>query len=161
METFHAGLARTAVLYSLLVGLWGLFRYFRRQGIDGSFLGAIFVAEILYVFQGLVGLLLVITGNYADLARPSVHILYGVVSVLVLPAIYIYTHGDTARRTLLIYIIGLLFLAVMLYTRGISTGNEKAQPEQSQRPAVQWRLPAPLAGDFTNPILPDFINTVL
>ena len=158
METFHAGLARTAVLYSLLAGLWGLFRYFRRQGIDGSFLGAIFVAELLFIFQGIIGLLLVITGHYANLARPSVHILYGVVSVIVLPAIYAYTHGDTNRRTLLIYVIGLLFLTVMLYTRGISTGNEKIQPEQSHLPAIEWRLPAPLELFPEDLKLPDLNN---
>jgi hypothetical protein len=128
MVVVHGGLARTAVFYSLILGLWALWRYIRRQGMDSSFLGAGVIAEILYLAQGLVGIILIISGHLPGLARPAVHILYGVATLLVIPGIFVYTRGDNSRRAMLIYAIGFLFLFLMLWTRAISTGEESQAP---------------------------------
>jgi hypothetical protein len=93
-------------------------------------MGAAAVAEILYLVQGLVGIILIIMGHLPGLARPAVHILYGAASVLIVPGIFVYTRGDNSRRAMLIYAIGFIFLFLMLWTRGIGTGTE-AQPPTS------------------------------
>jgi heme A synthase len=131
MVTLHGGLARATVFYSLIMGLWALWRFMRREEASPGFSGALVIAEILYLAQGVVGVILVLTGSLDELARPSVHILYGAVTVLILPAVYIYTRGDQTRRVMLIYGLAFLFLAAMLYFRGISTGYEKTSPAES------------------------------
>ena len=145
MEVIHAGLARTAVFFSLLMGIWAFWRFFRRQGVDSSYFGAAVIAEVLYLAQGLVGLILVFTGHYGNLARPSVHILYGAVSVLIIPAVYLYTHGSAQRRVMMIYAVAFLFLTAMLYFRGISTGLEKSPQNESLLPRLEQEADMVLA----------------
>jgi hypothetical protein len=116
----HARLANTALLYALVLGVWGLWRFFRRQNMDSNFWGAVVIAEVLFLFQIGLGLFLWLSGA----AKPGsgVHVLYGVVSVMVLPGIYLYTHGDEQRRTLLIYCAGFLFLVGILFRARITAG---------------------------------------
>jgi hypothetical protein len=117
----HGKLANTALLYTIILAVWGLWRFFRRQGVDGSYWGALLIAEILYVAQASLGAFLLISG-IGDLAGRYMHILYGIVSVLVVPAIFFYTHGNEQRRAMLIYGVGLLFL-VGVILRGMATAG--------------------------------------
>lgn len=116
----HDRLALTALMYMVIMGLWGLWRYFRSGSIDGSFWGALVVAEIVLVLQGLLGGYLWVIGLRP--LRGGVHILYGIASVLVIPGIFAFTRGGSDRRALFIYAIGLLFLAGLVL-RGIATGG--------------------------------------
>lgn len=104
----HSRLANTALLYAVILCLWGLWRFFRKQNIDSSYWGALVIAEVLLLTQ-------VILGAYLWLSKVgrlsgAVHILYGVVSLMVIPGIYLYTRGDDRRRAGLIYGLGFLFL---------------------------------------------------
>ena len=109
----HGGLANTALYYTIAMAVWGLYRYFRRQGVDGNYWAALVIAEGLYLVQGALGAILFFSG-IGHLAGPFMHILYGVVAVLVVPALFMYTRGDETRRVMLVYGVGFLFMVGIL-----------------------------------------------
>jgi len=120
MAVIHHGLANTVLLYVLVLALWGFLRYFRKQGVDSSFWGALVIAEILILVQGGVGVILWIMSLRPE--RGAIHILYGIVSALSLPAVYVFTKGQDDRRDMLVYAAVLLFL-VAIALRAIATGG--------------------------------------
>lgn len=115
----HTRLANTALFFTIIMALWGIWRYFRRQGVDGSYWGALVIAEILYLVQAVIGVSLWLSGN-----RPGqiIHLLYGVVSILVVPGVFVYTKGDEQRRAMLIYGISFLFM-IGIILRALMTGR--------------------------------------
>lgn len=90
---FHARLANTALFYTIIMAGWGLWRFYRRQGIASSYWGSLVIAEALYLVQAGIGAYLFISGS-GELTRGYMHILYGVISVLVIPAAFFFTHGN-------------------------------------------------------------------
>jgi hypothetical protein len=117
----HGRLANTAMFYVIIMAVWGLWRYFRRQGVEGSYWGALVIAEVLIILQALLGVTLWATGQ-GSLAGRGMHVLYGVVSVLVIPMAFAYTRGDQERRSMLVYGASFLFL-VGIILRAISTAG--------------------------------------
>ncbi|MFC1878845.1 hypothetical protein ACFLZW_02920 [Chloroflexota bacterium] len=117
----HGRLATTAMLFIIIMMLWGLWRFIRRQGVDGNFRGALAVAEILLLVQGALGSFLYISGTGA-LERGYVHILYGVVGALAIPAIFLYTREDENRLSVLVYVAVLLFLVGVLFRSMATSG---------------------------------------
>lgn len=115
----HGRLANTAVLFTLVVGLWALFNYIRRQGLSSSYWGTLVIGELLLAAQGLVGVVMFAAGG-----RPPrlIHFLYGVLVLLVWPGVYVYTEGRGTRREALIYGLASLFLCG-LALRSIGTGS--------------------------------------
>jgi hypothetical protein len=113
----HARLANTALLYFLILAGWGYWRFFRRQGVSSSYWGALFIAEILILIQGGLGGYLWLIG-----LRPGrgIHILYGVVAAMAIPAAYTYTRGRTERPEALIYGTTML-ITVGLILRAVAT----------------------------------------
>ena len=109
----HGGLANTALYYTIAMAVWGLWRFYRRQGVDSSYWAALVIAEVLYLAQGVLGAFLFFSGT-GVLVGPFMHILYGVVAVLVVPALFMYTRGDETRRVMLVYGVGFLFLVGIL-----------------------------------------------
>lgn len=116
----HGRLANTAFFYTIIMVVWGLWRLFRRQGVDGSYLGAVVIAEVLFIIQATLGAILWIGG--AGRPGQGIHILYGVVSILVLPGVFLYTQGDQQRRAMLVYGLSFLFL-IGIILRAISTAG--------------------------------------
>ncbi len=108
LSFLHTGLARASVLFSLIIGVYGLWLFYRKQGVNGNYLGIMAVGEILYVAQIAIGTWLYLLGS-----RPGreVHILYGVLLILCLPAAYAYLRGKDDRREALFYGTLGLFLA--------------------------------------------------
>ena len=114
LSAIHLGLARACALFSLLIGLYGLWLFYRKQKVDGNFFGVMAVGELLYLAQGLVGALIYLGGRRPENFR-SVHILYGIVLVITLPGAYAYLRGGDERRETLIYgFIGLFLAGVSL-----------------------------------------------
>ncbi|HEY5668595.1 MAG TPA: hypothetical protein VIS10_01280 [Anaerolineales bacterium] len=121
VEVLHARLANTALLYFGILAIWGLWRTIRKQGLDSSFWGALVIAELLILVQGATGAYLWIIGE-----RPGrwVHILYGVVTALVIPGLYAYTKGESDRRVMVVYTITLLIcVGVILRAMSTATGG--------------------------------------
>lgn len=104
MELFtliHERLATTALYYFLIISLWGYYRFFRKQGIDSSYWGALAIAEVLVLGQALLGLYLWLSGH--EPARGWLHVLYGSLIPAMIPLAYVYTRGRTQRSEILIY----------------------------------------------------------
>jgi hypothetical protein len=117
LSEVHARLANTALLFFFAISLWGYWRFFRKKGIDSSYWGALAIGEVLLLVQSGLGFYLWLT----DL-RPerSVHILYGVVSLLVIPGVYAYTRGRNDRPESLVYAT-LTLITVGLILRAVTT----------------------------------------
>ncbi|MEK6255939.1 MAG: hypothetical protein N2C13_01305 [Chloroflexota bacterium] len=118
ISDIHARLGNTAMLYFLLIALWGYYRFFRAQGVSSSYWGALALGEILLILQGLIGAYL-----WFAVAPPyrAIHILYGFVSLIMIPGAYLYTKGKDGRPEILIYGTATL-IGVGLLLRGIFTG---------------------------------------
>jgi len=119
LAEIHARLGNTVLFYVAIMGLWGLWRFIRKQGIDSNYWGALVIAEVVIVLQGALGAYLWISG-----ARPGrlIHLLYGIVSALVIPGVYSYTKGDDKRQATLVYGVALL-VTVGLVLRAIMTAQ--------------------------------------
>ncbi len=115
----HSALANACLIFSLIIAGYGFILYLRRGGVESNYWGTLAAGELLFVAQGVVGVILFAIG-----LRPAqwVHILYGVVLVITLPGTYALTRGRDARREAIIYaIIGLFLAGVTL--RAMSTAH--------------------------------------
>lgn len=117
----HDRLGTSALIYSIIMAAWGLWRYFRRQEMDSNYWGALVIAEILFLVQAGVGAYILFAG-LSHLTNLFMHTLYGIVSIMVIPAIFVFTRGDDTRRTMLIYGLGMLFVMGIIL-RGMATGG--------------------------------------
>ncbi|NOZ29411.1 MAG: hypothetical protein GXP39_15355 [Chloroflexi bacterium] len=115
----HDRLANTVLLYLLAMTLWGWWRFLRRRGVDGSYWGALVIVELVLIVQGGLGGFLWLQG-----IRParSIHVLYGVMSILALPTAYAYTRGRGERAEMLLYSVVTLIL-IGLVLRAMMTGG--------------------------------------
>jgi hypothetical protein len=116
--SLHGRVAYALVLYYTLVGLWAIAAGIRDRGPDRSLSGAIAVATIAAVVQGVLGLLvLVFRGAPAD----TVHMLYGVALAVAMPLAGTVVRDRTPRGQSIALGIAALF-AAGLAIRGITTG---------------------------------------
>ena len=116
----HGRLATSILLFIFALALWGLLRYFRKQGVDGSYWGALVIGEVLILAQGALGIFLWFSTLRPE--RGGFHVLYGVVSAITIPAAYAFTKGRDERREMLIYGVTMLFLAGIAI-RAMTTGG--------------------------------------
>lgn len=117
----HDRLANAAIIFALILGLWGLYKYARGEGVDGNYLGAVAVAELLIVVQILLGVVLFAGG--ARPARSSMHILYGIAALISFPAAYAYTRGDQSRRAMLVWgLVGLFVFGCAMRATMVAAG---------------------------------------
>jgi len=122
METItfiHGRIAQSVVLYSLILGVWAAWNYFRKQDVEGSYLGALVIGEILMIGQGILGGIMVIGGT---MPGNLVHFLYGFLVALCWPGVYVYTHARVGRAEGAIYAI-VSFAIFGLALRAITTGT--------------------------------------
>jgi heme A synthase len=119
LTAVHDSLANTALIYFAILAIWGLVRFARRQGVSSNYWGALVIAELLILAQGTLGAYLWYSG-----LRPGrgIHILYGLVSALSIPAVYVYTKGGEERRDMLIYAVVAL-VTVGLILRAMTTAG--------------------------------------
>lgn len=123
LQTLHQGLANMAWMFFLAIGLWGLYRAIRSQEVDGNYLGAVVIGQVLFVANIVVGGLLYFNGFGAMLQRAEVHFLYGAFVLVFLPFIYIAVlRGDDSNRGMWVLAFSNLFLfgvSLRLITTGI------------------------------------------
>jgi hypothetical protein len=94
----HAGLANTASLFVAILAIWALLLAIRSRPLDGGWLGAAVIGELLLIAQFSLGWVLWFQGYGADLPRAWIHILYGAVAVITLPAAYTYFSNIKEHR---------------------------------------------------------------
>jgi len=119
LTVIHGNLANAALIYFAILAVWGLIRFARRQGIGSNYWGALVIAELLILAQGTLGAYLWYSG-----LRPArgIHILYGLVSALTIPAVYVYTKSREERKEILIYAVVAL-VTVGLILRATTTAG--------------------------------------
>ena len=120
LSVLHARLLVTILLFFGALSIWGFFNYLRGQGISGSYRGALAIGELLMLAEAIIGVLLLIGG--AQPYRLGIHILYGIVAIITLPATFAYTRGRDDRWEQLIYVTVCLFLCGIAL-RALATGR--------------------------------------
>ena len=114
----HCRAALATMFFALILGAWGAYNFLRGMGLSSNFLGAIVIGEVLVLAQGVLGIILVVSGQWpAD----GLHFLYGVVIAISWPGTYAYTGGATSRRELGIYAL-ISFFIFGLAVRAVMTG---------------------------------------
>lgn len=121
METlnlFHDRLSLTVVLFMFALGLWGLLAFLKGESLVGSLSGAFIIGQIVIALQVVFGVALLIGDR-----RPvdSMHYLYGVTILIVMPFAYSYLQKRDPRQALLFFSLVALFLGG-LAIRAITTG---------------------------------------
>jgi len=86
----HKGLSNTAVLFIAALAIWALVLRFRSRPLDTSWTGAALIGELLIVVEAAIGGILYLEGSSSALPRPFLHILYGIVALICLPAAQTY-----------------------------------------------------------------------
>lgn len=112
LSDVHGQLSTAVVLYTIALGVWGIFNFIRQQGVSESYWGALVIGELLIMAQGLLGGAL-----WAQGLRPArgVHVLYGVVTALGIPAVYVYTRGREGQAENLAYGSAALIVALLTF----------------------------------------------
>jgi heme A synthase len=107
MVEIHRILTNMISLYSLIMAVWGLFNFIRRNPPDGNYNGALVMAVVLYLIEGIIGVVLVVMG-----LRPArwIHFLYGVTIMITIPGIFAFTRGRNSSRESMLYGLGFLFI---------------------------------------------------
>jgi hypothetical protein len=114
--SLHGRAATALVLYYTAVGLWGLFLGVRNSGPTPGFRGAVAIAVIASVVQGILGLALFIQRPPPEL----LHILYGFALALAMPLAASLVRDRTPRGQSVALGFAALFTAG-LAIRGIIT----------------------------------------
>jgi hypothetical protein len=111
ISAIHAALSNTAWLFFLILGLWGFIRAVRGQSVNGAYLGAAFIGQMIFVLQAVLGATLWIGGNSGNMQRAGIHALYGVFALVFLPFIYLSVlRGDDTNRAQWVLAFTTLFL---------------------------------------------------
>lgn len=101
-------LLNTTTLFTLVLSLWGFLRFFQGQGVDGSYLGALVIGEVLIVLQAILGVLHFMGG--ARLENPPMYALYELCLLISIPAFYAYVQGQDSRREMLLWALVTFFV---------------------------------------------------
>lgn len=115
MVDLHTRIAYALVLYLAAVGLWGIVLGLA-AGPTPSFRGALVIAEVAIVVQGLLG---IVSATARGLPEWQ-HILYGLALVVAIPLAATMVRQGSPRRTALTLGLTALF-AAGLAIRGITT----------------------------------------
>lgn len=108
----HGRLSSAVLLYTVILGVWGIYDFIRRREVSEGYWGALLIGELLIIAEGLLGGYLWYQG-----LRPGrwVHVLYGVTTALGIPAVYVYTRGREGRAENLAYGSAILIVALLTY----------------------------------------------
>lgn len=115
--SLHTRLAIALVLYYTAVGLWGILLGLRDIGPTPGYRGAIVIAEVAAIAQGLAGLVTLLFVRPPD---SMIHVLYGVALALAMPLAVTLVRDRTARGQSVALGLAALF-AAGLAVRGITT----------------------------------------
>jgi heme A synthase len=121
VSELHGVISQSTLLFFLLLGGWGIIRAIRKNGVEGSYLGAMVIAEGLFILQAVLGIVLWIAGE-----RPgrTIHLLYGAFALVALPGLFAYLKGDDSNQAQWYYAMLAIFLfGVALRSIGTGAGG--------------------------------------
>ena len=115
----HRQLATTGVLYMFACGVWGLIMWRQKKPMDANYRGLLAIGYVLGDVIGLLGMIMLLAGAQP---KDSVHILYGLLAAMSLPAAAVYLQERSNDRKPVIYaIVSFFVFGVMI--RGIITAG--------------------------------------
>jgi hypothetical protein len=115
----HDRLSNAVIFYMVAIGLWGYYAYFRGEELGGSLGGSFVIGQLLLIVQAVFGLVLLIMGGQP---LESLHYVYGIVCVLLLPFAYTFVRDRHPRPGLLLCSSAALFIGALAW-RAIVTGG--------------------------------------
>lgn len=120
LSQIHGQLATSIMLFAGLATIWGLISYIRGKDVEGNFWGILTVGEILFLSQIVIGIIL-----WLNDARPArgVHLLYGAVTVLAIPAYFTISKGRDDRIATLAYTLICIFLIGIAARAAMTAGG--------------------------------------
>jgi hypothetical protein len=120
LTVIHAQLALTVLYFMIIAGIWGLASALRGNNVTSNYWGILAVGELLILAQAALGLALWLRNLRPE--RAGIHILYGVVSAITLPAYYAFSKGRDDRTASIIYGMLCLFVAVISLRARVTGG---------------------------------------
>ena len=109
LTQIDGGVSNATQMFFLILGLWGAFRAIRSQGMDGSFLGAVVIGEVLLVVLLVLDAILWLGGVVPE--RAGLHYLYATFAALLPPFIYASVlRGEVSNQAQWIFTFVCLFL---------------------------------------------------
>ena len=119
LSLIHGRLANSVFLYFLAMMVWAIWRFLRKEGMSSNFRGALVISEILILAQAVLGVILWLNSLRPE--RGSMHILYGIVGAIGVPAVFAFTKGRDQRTVMLTYAI-VYFCLLLIVLRSVVTG---------------------------------------
>jgi hypothetical protein len=108
----HATLGTAVFYFATFFGLWGLWRIYRKQGVDSTYWTVLIITEVLVLVQGLLG---VYQYFIAGIKTTQIHILFGAFSALPILAAYVFSRRRQEWRDMIVYDIALIILAILAF----------------------------------------------
>ena len=123
IEQIHARIGNAALLFMVIAGVWGLLRWRQKKSVDSNYFGILIVGELLLIAQAAIGVYMwLVLSRASELGRPSMHFLYGFLTVLTLPAAYTFLQGKMeAEREQALYGLVCLFLAALVFRASMTS----------------------------------------
>jgi hypothetical protein len=79
--------------------------------VDGGYLGALVIGQLLYLSQGIMGVILWVGGRLSLVSRPEMHVIYGAFATVFMPFVYlVWLKGDDSNRAQWVLSLTSLFL---------------------------------------------------
>jgi hypothetical protein len=120
LTAIHTQLSLTVLYFMIIAGIWGLASALRGSNVSSNYWGILAVGEILILAQAALGVALWLRNLRPE--RGGIHILYGVVSAITLPAYYAFSRGRDDRTASFIYGLLCLFVAVISLRARVTGG---------------------------------------
>jgi hypothetical protein len=117
LNTAHGQLSEAVAFYTLGLGIWGLLNFARRQEVSTGYWTALVIGELLVMTQGMLGGALWAQGHQP---AQGIHVLYGAVTALGIPVVYVSTRGREGHTESLAY-GGVALLVALLTWQAIAT----------------------------------------
>lgn len=120
----HGALANTATMFMAGLAIWALFLRFRSEPLSSGWSGAAVIGEVLVLAQFALGWVLFFqSAGHLAMPRPWIHILYGVVAVLTLPAAHTYFNNikDPKVQTLAMAFVCVFLWGILLRSSQVVT----------------------------------------
>lgn len=109
----HQGLGNAIVFFMLICSAWGFVNYLRGQAVGPNLRGSLVIGEGLILVQGALGVGLLILGLRSG---STIHLLYGILAAVALPAAYMLlpNPGPNRRESLQIAVVCLFIVGLAL-----------------------------------------------
>lgn len=120
LASMHARLVITITLFFAALALWSLIVAWRRAALSTPYRAALWIGQLLVLAEAAIGLPLLFVSGSAPIL--GMHLLYGAIAVVTLPAAALYLRGRPPRAAALTYALVSVFLCGIAL-RALETGR--------------------------------------